>query len=149
MIRDCWTQTLAHTSNTLLQKCNWLIPILPWICLPASPHVWLQPDHGDQSDSWQLTGHSPTQDAFICHFLSRPSCKEISLVFHELKQNHLQRFKRQAVPNISPLCRTWGLQIYHHYAHSPACGFWIHFHTLLCHWADRYSILKRHSKRSA
>lgn len=37
--------------------------------------MWLHSDQGDQSDSWQLTGHSTTQEAFICHFLSRPNWK--------------------------------------------------------------------------
>ena len=41
--------------------------------IPARPQEWLHPDHRDQSESWQLTGHSTTQEEFICHFLSKPN----------------------------------------------------------------------------
>src|SRR4029434_8678227 len=40
-------------------------------CLPASPQVCVHLDQGVQSDSWQLTGHSTTQERFICHFFYR------------------------------------------------------------------------------
>lgn len=43
---------------------------------PVRPHVWEQSDQGDQSESWQLTGHSTTHDVFIGQFFSRPSWKE-------------------------------------------------------------------------
>ena len=42
--------------------------------LPSSPHVCEHSDQADHSDSWQLTGHSTTQEMFICHFFSKFNC---------------------------------------------------------------------------
>lgn len=46
---------------------------LLWV-LPSSPHVCEHSDQADHSDSWQLTGHSTTQEMFICHFFSKFNC---------------------------------------------------------------------------
>lgn len=60
--------------------------------------MWVHSDHGDHSDSWQLTGHSTTQEAFICHFLSRPSCNTMPLgftdsVFHSKTLKKIWKWK--------------------------------------------------------
>lgn len=44
---------------------------------PVRPHVWEHSDQVDQSESWQFTGHSTTQDIFICHAFSKPSWKKM------------------------------------------------------------------------
>lgn len=44
---------------------------------PVRPHVWEHSDHVDQSESWQFTRHSTTQDIFICHVFSKPSWKKM------------------------------------------------------------------------
>lgn len=41
---------------------------------PLSPQVCEHADQSDQSDSWQLTGHSTTQETFICQLTSRFNC---------------------------------------------------------------------------
>lgn len=46
--------------------------------LPMSPQLCEHWDQGDQSDSWQLTGHSTVHDVFICHFFSSPNCKKVT-----------------------------------------------------------------------
>lgn len=51
----------------------WATSFIWWI-LPSSPQVCEHSDQADHSDSWQLTGHSTTQEMFICHFFSKFSC---------------------------------------------------------------------------
>lgn len=63
---------------------------LLWV-LPSSPHVCEHSDQADHSDSWQLTGHSTTQEMFICHFFSKFNCstrRERKGVIRDTSSNH-------------------------------------------------------------
>lgn len=61
---------------------------LLWV-LPSSPHVCEHSDQADHSDSWQLTGHSTTQEMFICHFFSKFNCSTRGETkIHDTSSNH-------------------------------------------------------------
>jgi len=85
---------------------------------PSSPHVCEQSDHGDHADIWQLTGHSTTQETFICHFFSKSSCgththththtqthtEEVKRLMHNDSQKPLGWNIEAAVKAVLPLC---------------------------------------------